>query len=158
MSDDDGWIHRSKIDLGHIVVGADNRLVDQATPVGTNQGPLDFWTAKADAESGELIWSRIEGSQYQDDYGVAIAPVASGGYLVSGFGTGLPMLRLNEEGKLAWLRSGVPWRTFVMFGGFSILALPDGTFVVPGWEYVHHVGDDFDAIVLRLGSGGQVDE
>jgi hypothetical protein len=133
-------------------------IVGIAESIGTSQGPLDYWIARADAGTGELIWSRTEGSQYQDDYGVAIVPVVGGGYVVTGFGAGLPMLRFDEDGRLDWLRSGVPSRMFVMFGGFSILALPDGTFVVPGWEYIHRVGDDFDAILLRLNSGGQVDE
>jgi len=133
-------------------------IVGIVEPIGSSQGPLDYWIAKANAVTGELIWSRTEGRQYQDDYGVAIASVPGSGYVVAGFGAGLPMLKLDEEGRLSWLRSGVPWRMSVMFGGFSILALPDGTFIVPGWEYVDRVGDDFDAILVRLGPGGQVDE
>jgi len=133
-------------------------IVGISEPVSSSQGPLDYWIAKADAETGESIWTRTEGSQYQDDYGVAIASVPGSGYVVAGFGAGLPMLKFDENGRLSWLRSGIPWRMLVMFGGFSILALPDGTFIVPGWEYVHRVGDDFDALLVRLGSGGQVDE
>ncbi len=133
-------------------------IVGIAESVSTSESPLDFWFAKAEAETGSLIWSKTEGSQYQDDYAVSVTAAPGAGYLVAGFGAGLPTMLFDDDGGVAWVRHALPWRSFVIFGGFSILDLPDGTFVVSGWEYTHRIGDDFDAILARLGPGGQVAE
>jgi len=68
------------------------------------------------------------------------------------------MMQFDDDGRVAWVRRGVQWRPFVIFGGFSILGLPDGSFIVAGWEYVERIGGDFDAVLARVDSEGQVAE
>ncbi len=127
-------------------------------PVGGSEEPLDFWIAKADAETGELEWSVHEGSQYQDDYGLSVAAIPGGEYLVAGFGPALPVMRFDDAGNVRWVRSAVAWQSWTVFGGFSILGLPDGAFIVSGWIYVRRTGDDFDAILARIDGEGQIAE
>lgn len=133
-------------------------IVGISEPVSGSESPLDFWLAEADAETGDLIWSKHEGSQYQDDYGVSVVATDGGSYLVAGFGPGFPMMRFDDAGTVSWVRDAVPWRSWIVYGGFSILGLPDGTFVVSGWVYVHRVGDDFDAVLARIDSEGRIAE
>lgn len=133
-------------------------IVGIVEAISGSENPLDFWLAKANAETGDLIWSKQEGSQYQDDYGVSVVASAGGGYLVAGFGPGFPMMRFDDAGIVRWVRNAVSWRSWIIYGGFSILGLPDGTFIVPGWVYVHRVGDDFDAVLARIDSEGRIAE
>jgi len=133
-------------------------IVGIVEPISGSESPLDFWLAKADAETSDLIWSKQEGSQYQDDYGVSVVAVAGEGYLVAGFGPGFPMMRFDDAGNVNWVRDAVPLRSWIIYGGFSILGLSDGTFIVPGWVYVHRVGDDFDAVLARIDSEGWIAE
>ena len=133
-------------------------IVGIAEPISGSEGPLDLWLAKADAQTGDLIWSKQEGSQYQDDYGVSVVATAGEGYLVAGFGPGLPMMRFDDAGTVAWVRNAVPWRSRTVYGGFSILGLSDQTFVVVGWVYVRRVGDDFDAVLARIDAEGRIAE
>jgi len=129
-----------------------------AEPISSAEAPLDFWLAKVHAETGDVIWSQREGSQYQDDYGVSIAATSDGSYLVAGFGPGLPMLKVEDTGTVAWVRNAVSRRSRVIYGGFSVLDLSDGTFIVPGWVYVARVDDDFDAVLARIDSEGRIEE
>jgi len=133
-------------------------IVGISEPVSGNEEPLDFWIAKADAETGALEWSVREGSQYQDDYGVSVTATSDGAYVVAGFGPGFPLLKFDEGGRLVWLRNVVSWRSWVVYGGFSIVELADDTFVVPGWVYIAEVGDDFDAILARIDAEGRIEE
>jgi len=133
-------------------------IVGIVEAISENESPLQFWLAKADAENGDLIWSKQEGSQYQDDYGVSVVATGGEGYLVAGFGPGFPMMKFDDAGNIHWVRNAVSWRSWIIYGGFSILGLPDGTFVVPGWVYVHRVGDDFDAVLARIDSKGWIAE
>ena len=110
------------------------------------------------SETGDLIWSNQEGSQYQDDYGVSVVATRDGSYLVAGFGPGFPMMKFDDAGIVAWVRNAVSWQSWIIYGGFSLLGLPDGTFSVPGWVYVHRVGDDFDAVLARIDSEGRIAE
>jgi len=133
-------------------------IVGIAEAISGSESPLEFWLAKANAETGDLIWSKQEGSRYQDDYGVTVIAIAGEGYLVAGFGPGFPMMRFDDAGTVNWVRNAVSWRSWIIYGGFSILGLPDGAFVVPGWVYVHRVGDDFDAVLVRIDSEGRIAE
>ena len=133
-------------------------IVGIAEPISGSESPLDFWLAKANAETGDLIWSKQEGSQYQDDYGVSVVATHDGSYVVAGFGPGFPMMKFDDAGDLNWVRNAVPWRAWKIYGGFSILSLSDGTLIVPGWVYVHRVGDDFDAVLARIDSEGRIAE
>jgi hypothetical protein len=133
-------------------------IVGIAEAVSGSENPLDFWFAKADAATGDLMWSKQEGSQHQDDYGVSLVATHDGSYLVAGFGPGLPMMRFDDAGTVSWVRNAVSWQSRVIYGSFSILGLPDRTFVVPGWVYVHQLGDDFDAILARIDSEGRIAE
>ena len=133
-------------------------IVGIAEPISGSEEPLDFWIAKASTETGELEWSVKEGSQYQDDYGVSVAAISGGEYLVVGLGPALPVMRFDDAGNVRWVRSAVAWRSWTVFGGFSILGLADGTFIVPGWIYIRRIGDDFDAILARVDAEGRIAE
>jgi len=61
-------------------------IVGISEAIRSSGPPLDFWIAKADAETGALLWSVREGGQYQDDYGISVTPATGGGYLVAGSG------------------------------------------------------------------------
>ena len=133
-------------------------IVGISEPVSGSEEPLDFWIAKASAETGELEWSVQDGSQYQDDYGLSVTAIPGGEYLVAGFGPALPVMRFDDAGNVHWVRSAVVWQSWTIFGGFSILGLSDGTFIVPGWVYVRRIGDDFDAILARIDTEGRIEE
>jgi len=133
-------------------------IVGISEPVSGSEEPLDFWIAKASAETGELEWSSQEGSRYQDDYGLSVAAIPGGEYLVAGFGPALPVMRFDDAGNVHWVRSAVAWQSWTIFGGFSILGLSDGTFIVSGWIYIRRTGDDFDAILARIDAEGRIEE
>ena len=139
------------VDGGVMIVGI-------AEPIREIESPFDFWFTKVDAETGDPIWNKIEGSHYQDDYGVSVIATHEGSYVVAGFGPGFPMMKFDDAGTVSWVRNAVSWRSWIIYGGFSIIDLGDGTFLVPGWMYVARVGDDFDAVVARIDSEGRVAE
>ncbi len=133
-------------------------VVGATEAISANESPLDFWIAKIDAETGKLIWSKTEGSHYQDDYGVSVVAIPEGGYLVAGFGPAFPVLRFTDDGQVDWVRDAVPWRRWTNYGGFSIIDLGDGTFAMPGWIFVRRADDDFDAVIARIDSEGTIGE
>ena len=133
-------------------------IVGISEPVGGSEEPLDSWIAKASAGTGELEWSAQEGSQYQDDYGLSVVATPGGEYLVAGFGPALPVMRFDDTGNVHWVRDAVAWQSWTVFGGFSILGLSDGTFIVSGWIYIRRTGDDFDAILARIDAEGRIEE
>lgn len=108
---------------------------------------FDFWLARADAETGELQWSLIEGSQYADDYGISMSVGSEGNFLVAGLGPGFPILKFDEIGVVAWIRSAAP--DVVIYSGFAVLELEDGSYMIPGFKYLQRAGDAFDAMLLR---------
>ncbi len=107
---------------------------------------LDFWLARVDASTGDLQWSLSEGSQYADDYGIALSPELDGSYVVAGLGPGFPLLRFTEDGSVTWLRRGTT-DTYT-YAGFAVLELADGGFLIPGFKYLNTYGDTFDAVLL----------
>ncbi len=109
---------------------------------------LDFWMARVDAETGEMQWNLSEGSQYADDYGIAISSEHDGSFLVVGLGPGFPLLEVTDAGKVMWLRTVAS--DLAIYSGFAVLDLDDGSFLIPGFKYVNQVGDAFDAILLHL--------
>lgn len=135
-------------------VDGDLLIAGLAEPINTSGNSFDFWLAKADAETGEPIWSKREGSQYQDDYSVTVVAMPDGGDLVTGFGPGSPMLKLREDEAIDWVRSAVGRQSWVIYGSLSILSAGDGSFAVSGRSYVHRTGDDFDAVLMRLDAEG----
>jgi len=110
---------------------------------------LDYWLAKADGETGELIWSKIEGSQYRDDYGLAIAALGGDDFLVSGLGQKFPLLKLNADGTIYWAKSAVDAGTRV-YGGFGAIVTEPGVVVISGFAYTSTGDDRFDAVLLEV--------
>jgi hypothetical protein len=108
----------------------------------------DFWLARVDADTGDLQWSVIEGSQYADDYGVAISAERDGQYLVVGLGPAFPVLGLTDSGNVLWIASAAT--DLGIYSGFAVLELSDGSYLIPGFKYLKQAGDAFDAVLLRF--------
>ena len=108
---------------------------------------FDFWLARVDAETGELQWSLIEGSQYADDYSISMSADIDGSFLVAGLGSGFPILKFDETGMVAWIRAVAPDPG--IYSGFAVLELEDGSYMIPGFKYLQRPGDAFDAVLLR---------
>ncbi|MEE8593829.1 MAG: PQQ-binding-like beta-propeller repeat protein [Candidatus Bipolaricaulota bacterium] len=126
---------------GDIVIAGLSELSTYTTAV------FDFWLARVDAETGELQWSLIEGSQYADDYGISMSADIDGSFLVAGLGPGFPVLEFDETGVVAWLRMVAP--DLGIYSGFAVLGLRDGSYMIPGFKYLQRAGDAFDAMLLR---------
>jgi len=110
---------------------------------------LDYWLAKADGETGELIWNKVEGSQYRDDYGLAIVPLGEDDFLVTGLGQKFPLLKLNADGTVYWAKSGIDVGDRV-YGGFGAIVTEPGIVMVSGFAYTSTGDDRFDAILLEV--------
>ncbi|MFC2079260.1 PQQ-binding-like beta-propeller repeat protein [Candidatus Bipolaricaulota bacterium] len=126
---------------GDIVIAGLSELLTYTTAL------LDFWLARADAETGELQWNLVEGSQYADDYGISMSAGSDGSYLVAGLGPGFPILKLSEIGVVTWIRSAAS--DLGIYSGFAVLDLEDGSYMIPGFKYLQRPGDAFDAALLR---------
>jgi len=108
----------------------------------------DFWLARVDATTGNLEWSVVEGSQYGDDYGIAISSERDGTYVVAGLGPAFPVLGFTESGDVLWLTSAAS--DLGIYAGFSVLGLQDGSYLIPGFKYLQRTGDAFDAVLLHF--------
>jgi outer membrane protein assembly factor BamB len=108
----------------------------------------DFWLARVDASTGDLLWSTVEGSQYGDDYGIAMSEEHDGSFLVAGLGPAFPILSFTETGTVEWLTSAAT--DLGIYSGFAVLSLNDGSYLIPGFKYLQRVGDAFDAVLLRF--------
>jgi len=126
---------------GDIVIAGLSEMLTYTTAL------YDFWLARADAETGELQWSLIEGSQYSDDYGISMSAGNDGSYLVAGLGSGFPILEFAETGNVAWIKSASPDPG--IYSGFAVLQLENGEYLIPGFKYLQRAGDAFDAVLLR---------
>ncbi|MCK5245935.1 hypothetical protein KAR02_03510, partial [Candidatus Bipolaricaulota bacterium] len=126
---------------GDIVIAGLSELLTYTTAL------FDFWLARVDAETGELEWDLIAGSQYADDYGVSMSSGNDGNFLVAGLGPGFPILTFDETGNVAWIKSVAP--DLGIYSGFSVLGLEDGSYLIPGFKYLQRAGDAFDAVLLR---------
>lgn len=131
------WTHDGDL----VIVGLSEDL-SAVTPL------YDFWLARVDADTGDLQWNTVEGSQYADDYGVAISVENDGTYVVSGLGPAFPVLGLAESGDVLWLTSAAS--DLGIYSGFSVLAWDDGSYLIPGFKYLQRAGDAFDAVLLRF--------
>ncbi len=126
---------------GDIVIAGLSELLTYTTAL------FDFWLARVDAETGKLQWDLIAGSQYADDYGVSMSSGNDGNFLVAGLGPGFPILKFDETGVVAWIKSVAP--DLGIYSGFSVLELEDGSYLIPGFKYLQRAGDAFDAVLLR---------
>ena len=126
---------------GDIVIAGLSELLTYTTAL------FDFWLARVDAETGEIQWSLIEGSQYADDYGISMSAGIDGSFLVAGLGPGFPVLEFDETGVVTWLRIVAP--DAGIYSGFAVLGLEDGSYMIPGFKYLQRAGDAFDAMLLR---------
>jgi len=129
---------------GDIVIAGLSELSTYTTAL------FDFWLARVDAETGDLQWSGIEGSQYADDYGISMSAGSEGSFLVAGLGPGFPLLEFDETGVVTWIRNAAP--DFGIYSGFAVLELEDGSHLIPGFKYLQRAGDAFDAVLLRYGA------
>jgi len=127
---------------GDLVIAGLSEDLSSATPL------YDFWLARVDADTGNLAWSVVEGSQYGDDYGIAISGEQDGAYVVTGLGPAFPVLGFAESGDVLWLTSAAS--DLGIYGGFSILELDDGSYLIPGFKYLQRTGDAFDAVLLHF--------
>jgi len=108
----------------------------------------DFWLARVDTDSGDLEWSVVEGSQYSDDYGIAISTQPDERYIVAGLGPMFPILGFTASGDVLWISSAAS--DLSIYSGFAVLELEDGSYLIPGFKYLQQAGDAFDAVLLRF--------
>ena len=134
-------------DGGLLITGKSERI-------GSYPGPTDFWSARVDAATGELEWSIQVGNPSFDDYGLALSILPDGRFVASGMGSGLPMMGFDDEDGSPWVRTLTDLR---VHGGFSLLELPDGTFIIPGYVFCGHTNDAFDAVLVRVSANGTVE-
>ena len=134
-------------DGGLLVTGKSERI-------GSYPGPTDFWSARLNATTGDVEWSIQVGNPSFDDYGLALCMLPDGRFIASGMGSGLPMMGFDDEDGSPWVRTLTDLR---VHGGFSLLELPDGTFVVPGYVFCGHSTDAFDAVLVRVTNNGSVE-
>lgn len=135
-------------DDGDIIVAG------MAEAFGPYPGPTDFWVARIDAETGATQWSIQVGNASYDDYGLALVELSEGGLLASGMGPGLPLMGFDEQNESAWVRTLTDLR---VHGGFSILRLPDGSYIIPGLVFCGHSTDAFDAVLVRVTANGTIE-
>ena len=134
-------------DGGLLITGKSERI-------GSYPGPTDFWSARVDALTGEPEWSIQVGNPSFDDYGLALTMLPDGRFVSSGMGSGLPMMGFDNEDGSPWVRTLTDLR---VHGGFSLLELPDGTFIIPGYVFCGHTNDAFDAVLVRVTADGIVE-
>ena len=128
-------------------------MVGMAERFGNYPGPTDFWMARIDPQSGIAEWTLREGSQLRDDYGTALTLTADGSLLSVGLGPSFPIALFSPEGRVRWVRQLADDR---LYGGFAILTLPDGSFVMPGLAYNENSADAFDAVLVRINAEGRL--
>ena len=128
-------------------------MVGMAERFGNYPGPTDFWMARIDPQSGLAEWTLREGSQLRDDYGTALTLTDDGSLLSVGLGPSFPIARFTPEGKIRWVRQLADDQ---LYGGFAILTLPDGSFVMPGLAYNENSADAFDAVLVRINAEGRL--
>ena len=128
-------------------------MVGMAERFGNYPGPTDFWMARVDPESGIAEWTLREGSQLRDDYGTALTLTPDGSLLSVGLGPSFPIALFTPEGRIRWVRQLGDDR---LYGGFAVLALPDGSYVMPGLAFNEDSADPFDAVLVRITAEGRL--
>jgi uncharacterized delta-60 repeat protein len=142
---DNGWsVH--EIPDGFIIAGFTESF---------GNGGFDFYLVKTDS-SGEMVWSQTYGGP-GDDRAWALLPKDDGGYVLAGettsFGAGEADCWLVETDPLG---NEVRSKVYGGSGGdrcFSIVASPDGGYLLAGQTYSEGAGDR-DAYVIKTDSAG----
>jgi cysteine-rich repeat protein len=121
-------------------------------------GFSDIWVHKRNGDGGELWTQTSNGPASGDDRARGLAIDESGAIVVTGYVQGPP-----EEGTNLWIRmyygdGSLVWTQVVDGtgfddGGFDVLALPGGGFVVVG--EIGKEGNDTDAWIRRIDGGGE---
>jgi Tol biopolymer transport system component/pimeloyl-ACP methyl ester carboxylesterase len=120
----------------------------------------DVYLVKVDGEGNE-IWSRTFGGRGMD-HGEGVRKTLDGGYILIGgqadeYPTGnvyegsLYLIKTDAEGNEVWSRT---YGDEILYLGWGVAELPDGGFVLTGWEA--KTIDDRDVILLRTDESGEV--
>lgn len=158
-------------DGGFLLAGSSSSAVS-GEKTEPSKGGIDYWLVKTDA-SGQLLWEHTYGGN-ADDRLQAIAPIAGGGYLLSGYsasgisgdkseasrgGTDFWLIRIDAEGNKLWDKT---------YGGnedeqlWALTAAEDGSFLVGGTSLSGATGNKTEASrgeqdfwLLRIDGAGQ---
>ena len=103
--------------------------------------------AKGAGEKGGAIMGGETWALQGIDVHWAGTPANTSTLLVAGLGPAFPLLKFNETGTVSWIRNGAT--DVEIYAGFAVLALDDGSYMIPGFIYLQRAGDAFDAVLLR---------
>ena len=123
----------------------------------------DFVLLKVSAE-GELEWQEVF-VERRDQYCFGMTAVPDGGFMLVGnnksvnnFANEVNVIRTDVEGEIIWRNHygtefiDIPANET----GYDIIATNDGNFVVAGHTLPHEEGSDFDVLMLKIDSDGDV--
>jgi len=141
-----GWQYPSAIattDDGYLLTGF--AMIE----TGPNR-QADVWLAKT-SRDGTLEWQRSFGAVESDDYGMELLRVADDGYVIGGFGQGMPLWKIDATGDLIWERR---LDDVSLYATGAVHQLDDGGFLVSGLKVIRN-GQSNDAVLLRTDAAGQ---
>ena len=113
----------------------------------------DTWLARC-TSIGELDWEKSFGDSMIDDYGQSLIRLEDGTYLIGGLGRGMPLSRVDADGKVLWTR--YLFEDFV-YGAEALIELENGGFLIAGFIQKSN-GRLYDAIILQTDTEGWVQE
>lgn len=125
-------------------------------------GETDYYLIKADAE-GEIMWSKKYGLPARSEQAKSMNITLDGGIIIAGNiihdeeRSEVYLIKTNAEGEIIWEI------TFGLLGlpnevGKSILALPDGSFILCGTEKGRKLSnnEDTDVRIMKISSEGAI--
>ncbi|MES2138281.1 MAG: PKD domain-containing protein [Bacteroidota bacterium] len=147
ISDDGGMCIQQTSDGGYIVAGLST----------LGAGDVDIILLKLDA-FGNVVWSKVFGGG-TNDYGLYVQQTSDGGYIVTGFMSGLgfgaedvALIRTDTNGNLLWQKeyggAGSEWGSYVE-------QTSDGGYKIAGYTNSFGAGG-FDLYVLKVDGSGNL--
>jgi Tol biopolymer transport system component len=121
----------------------------------------DIYLVKVDGEGNE-IWSRTFGERGMD-LGKMVRQTTDGGYIIVGdqadeyptnnvYESRIYLIKTDAEGNLVWSRT---YGDKILYLGWSVAQVPDGGYVLTGWEA--KTIEDRDVILIKTDPLGEVE-
>jgi len=147
-------------DGGYIVAGYSS---SGGGEVNSNNGGLDIWVVKLDA-NGTVAWENNFGGSSHDE-AHDIKQTADGGYILIGSSSSddfvgisgyndfddIVILKLDNLGQMQW---GKFYGTNTTDNGYEIKQTPDGGYIATGYV---GLGSHYDAWIAKLDASGNID-
>ena len=142
-----GWI----FPMGALSTEDDGYLLAGFYQGPRSNGRSDVWLARCSSE-GVLQWETSFGNLTSNDYAVRLIRLADGSALIGGYGSGLPLWCVDNDGNLLWESHPAPP---ALHGTFGLLELAEGGFIVSGFRTSGRLDN---ALILRTNEQGQIAE